>query len=92
MSVVSSALELVERPRWRRHGAGSWAARAPTSSPASSARKRSTGSFGATYAYGLSRADAECLASGALDAVEERPLVERFLELALTRHFERRAL
>ncbi|MBX3270539.1 MAG: DUF1588 domain-containing protein [Sandaracinaceae bacterium] len=56
------------------------------------AAARCVGSFGATYAYGLSRADAECLASGALDAVEERPLVELFLELALTRHFERRAL
>lgn len=54
---------------------------------------RCVGSFAASHALGLSRADAECLSSSALDAlVAERPLVDLWIELATTPHFDRRAL
>lgn len=57
------------------------------------AAARCVGSFAAAHAYGLSREDAPCLASSALDGLaEDRPLVELFVELALTPHFERRAV
>ncbi|MCB9593725.1 MAG: DUF1588 domain-containing protein [Sandaracinaceae bacterium] len=54
------------------------------------AAARCVGSFGASFAYGLSREDTECLASSTLEA--EGPLVDLFVELVATPHFERRAL
>ncbi len=52
------------------------------------------GSFAASHAYGLSRTDAACLASSAVEAtlLDDRPLVELFVELVTTPHFERRAV
>jgi len=57
------------------------------------ATARCVGSFATSHAYGLSRHDAECLASSALDELAgDAPLIDLYVELVTTRHFAERAL